>query len=160
MIIQNKHIIKSSSVPKTWGAIIRADTTLGENTIFFQNNRNSAIYSFRKAIQILFVIIFLPCSSDVTDLQQRTKGSIQRQWKHCLSNDWLDSEKAKALPLKKFYVDLKWTKLIKDLENRGVSISSIYDILNVLDHSKKPKAVNILIEGNFTFFIGSISSFL
>ena len=80
----------------------------------------------------------------MTDLQERTKGSIQRQWTHCLCNDWLLPEKAKALSLKKFYVDLEWTKLVGDLENYGVSMSSIYDILSVLNSNK---ALNILLEG-------------
>ena len=90
---------------------------------------------------------------DAADLQERTKSSIQRQYKHCLANDWLTSDKAKALPLKKFYVDLQWTKFVKNLENYGVSISSIYDILRVLDSSKKPRAFNILLEGTCFFDI-------
>ena len=59
----------------------------------------------------------------------------------------MSPDKAKTLPLKKFYVDLKWTRLVKALENYGVSMSSIYDILNVLDSVEEPRAFNILIEG-------------
>ena len=89
----------------------------------------------------MYFILFV---TESHNLQERTKGSIQRQYQHCLTNDWLT---AKTSPLKKFYVDLKWTKLVKDLENYGVEMSSIYDILNVLDSAKKPRAMNILIEG-------------
>ena len=59
----------------------------------------------------------------------------------------MSPDKAKTMPLKKFYVDLKWTRLVKALENYGVSMSSIYDILNVLDSVKEQRAFNILIEG-------------
>ena len=59
----------------------------------------------------------------------------------------MSPDKAKTLPLKKFYIDLKWTRLVKTLENYGVSMSSIYDILNVLDSVEEPRAFNILIEG-------------
>ena len=67
----------------------------------------------------------------------------------------MSPDKAKTLPLKKFYVDLKWTRLVKALENYGVSMSSIYDILDVLDQVKEPKPFNILIEGKFRCSIGS-----
>ena len=59
----------------------------------------------------------------------------------------MSPNKAKTMPLKKFYVDLRWTKVVKALENYGVSMSSIYDILSVLDSVKEPRAVNILVEG-------------
>ena len=38
----------------------------------------------------------------------------------------MSPDKAKTLPLKKFYVDLKWIRLVKALENYGVNMSSIY----------------------------------
>ena len=99
--------------------------------------------------------MFKICFAALTALKKATQESILRQNQNCLSCDWMSPEKAKTLPLKKFYVDLKWTKLVKALENYGVNMSSIYDILDVLDSVEEPRAFNILIEGKFRLTGGS-----
>ena len=61
-----------------------------------------------------------------------------------MSHDWLQSEKAKKFALHEFYVQLKWTKMIKQaIQDHFEELTSIYDILDAAD--KTPKI--ILVEG-------------
>ena len=61
-----------------------------------------------------------------------------------MSNDWISPDKAHRFPVDKFYVDLRWTKMVKEaLRTVKESMTSIYDVLGVI----RPQAVNILITG-------------
>ena len=81
-------------------------------------------------------------------LQSKLKLSLERTWKHALVLDWLSPDKAKSLPILEFYVGLRWTKTVKALKNYKVELQSIYDILRVVDLNKKPRPMNIFIEGS------------
>ena len=68
-----------------------------------------------------------------------------------MSHDWISPEKAKSFPLRKFYVGLRWTKMVKGaLKNYKQKLTSIYEILTAADTymSKTTKAVGILATGN------------
>ena len=59
-----------------------------------------------------------------------------------MSHDWISPEKAKSFPLRKFYVGLRWTKMVKGaLKNYKQKLTSIYEILIAADThmSKKNK---------------------
>ena len=61
-----------------------------------------------------------------------------------MSNDWISADKAHRFPVDKFYVDLTWTKMVKEaLRTVKESMTSIYEVLGVVG----PRAVNILITG-------------
>ena len=64
-----------------------------------------------------------------------------------MTHDWISPEKAKSLPLQEFYVGLKWTKMVKVLKNYKVKLTSIYDILEIIDPDEELGPVNIFIEG-------------
>ena len=82
------------------------------------------------------------------DLQERLKDSLDRTWKNSLSHDWIPVEKAKTFPLREFYVGLKWVRVVKRaIENFRQELANIYDIFDIVDMSKKPKATNILVTG-------------
>ena len=58
-------------------------------------------------------------------------------------------EKAKTLPLREFYVGLRWVRVMKRaIQNFNKELSSIYDILDAVDPSERPQPTNILVTGN------------
>ena len=66
-------------------------------------------------------------------------------WKNYLSNDWLPAHKAHKFPVDKFYVDLKWAKMVKEaLRTVKKDLTSIYDVVT----AAAPGGTNILVEGN------------
>ena len=68
-----------------------------------------------------------------------------------MSHDWISSEKAKSFPLRKFYVGLRWSKMVKGaLKNYKQKLTNIYEILTAADSlmTKETKAVSILATGN------------
>ena len=72
-------------------------------------------------------------------------------WKNSLSHDWIPVEKAKTFPLRKFYVGLRWVRVVKRaIKNFKEELKSIYDILEIVDVTGRPKAINILVTGNCT----------
>ena len=86
--------------------------------------------------------------SEMLDLQQRLKDSLERTWKNSLSHDWIPVEKAKTFPLRDFYVGLRWVRVVKRaIENFKQELTSIYDIFDIADPSDRPKATNILVTG-------------
>ena len=86
---------------------------------------------------------------DILDLQQRLKDSLDRTWKNSLSHDWIPVEKAKTFPLREFYVGLIWVRVVKRaIKNFKQELKSIYDILEIVDPTGRPKSVNILVTGN------------
>ena len=64
-----------------------------------------------------------------------------------MAHDWISPEKAKSLPLLEFYVGLRWKKVVKALKNYKKDMTSIYDILKIIDPDKELRPVNIFIEG-------------
>ena len=65
-------------------------------------------------------------------------------WKNYLSNDWLPPEKAYNFPIDKFYVDLKWIKMVKKaLKTVKKDLGSIFDVMAAAD----PGGTNILVQG-------------
>ena len=88
-------------------------------------------------------------------MQCRLKDSLERTWKNSLSHDWIPVEKAKTFPLREFYVGLRWVRVVKRaITNFQQELKSIYDILEIVDQTGRPKAINILVTGIFCF--GSI----
>ena len=72
-------------------------------------------------------------------------------WKNSLSHDWIPVEKAKTFPLREFYVGLRWVRVVKRaIKNFKQELKSIYDILEIVDVTGRPKAINILVTGNCT----------
>ena len=86
------------------------------------------------------------------------KLSLERTWKYALTLDWISAEKAKSLPLLEFYQGLRWRKLEKAMKNYKVQLTSIYDILNVVDSCDRPWPMNILIIGTGIFHQGGGST--
>ena len=81
---------------------------------------------------------------DIVEIQRLTRESLDRVWRDYMSNDWISPDKAHRFPVDKFYVDLRWTKMVKEaLRTVKESMTSIYDVLAVVG----PQAVNILITG-------------
>ena len=65
-----------------------------------------------------------------------------------MSHDWIPVDKAKTFPLREFYVGLKWVRVVKRaIQNFSQELANIYDIFDIVDMSKKPKATNILVTG-------------
>ena len=86
------------------------------------------------------------------DLQQRLKDSLDRTWKNSLSHDWIPVEKAKTFPLRDFYVELRWVRIMKRaINNFQQELASIYEIFDIEDTTNKPKATNILVTGEKRF---------
>ena len=66
-----------------------------------------------------------------------------------MSHDWIPVEKAKTFPLREFYVGLRWVRVVKRaIQNFKQDLNSIYDILDMLDSSERPKFRKILLTGN------------
>ena len=87
---------------------------------------------------------------EILDLQFRLKDSLERTWKNSLSHDWIPVEKAKTFPLREFYVGLRWVRVVKRaIKNFKQELDSIFDIFKILDRTGRPKALNILVTGNF-----------
>ena len=82
---------------------------------------------------------------EITELQELTRKSLNLTWKNYLSNDWLPAHKAHKFPVGKFYVDLKWAKMVKEaLRTVKKDLTSIYDVVT----AAAPGGTNILVEGN------------
>ena len=59
-------------------------------------------------------------------------------------------DKAKTFPLREFYVGLRWIRVVKRaIQNFKQELNSIYDILEMLDSTERPKFRKILVTGNF-----------
>ena len=82
---------------------------------------------------------------EFAEMERCLKLSLNRTWKHALTLDWISPEKAKSVPLLEFYVGLRWRKLEKAMKNYKVTLTSIYDILNVIDSCQNQWPMNILI---------------
>ena len=81
---------------------------------------------------------------EIAELQRLTRKSLNLTWKNYLSNDWLPPEKAHTFPVDKFYVDLHWTKMVKEaLGTVKEDLMSIYDVVT----AAAPGGTNILIQG-------------
>ena len=66
-----------------------------------------------------------------------------------MSHDWMPVEKAKTFPLREFYVGLRWVRVVKRaIQNFKKELTSIYEILDIVDPSERPKPTNILVTGN------------
>ena len=78
------------------------------------------------------------------DIQTYTKESLRRRLRNYLSNDWLPVNKAKSFPLKRFYVELNWTKTIKGLRDTQEPMNRIHDIFTLNIGSS---AVTVLVRG-------------
>ena len=89
----------------------------------------------------------LPCYiTEIAEIKKLTKASLDRQWKNCLSHDWISPDKAPGFPLHEFYVELKWSREVRKAKGKTKkAMASIYEILDVADAEAK----NILIEGKF-----------
>ena len=90
---------------------------------------------------MLFVLYLL---IGMRDIQTYTKESLRRRLRNYLSNDWLPVNKSKSFPLKRFYVELNWTKTIKGLRDRQESMNKIHDIFTLNIGSS---AVTVLVRG-------------
>ena len=88
-----------------------------------------------------FVLHFL---LGMRDIQTYTKESLRRRLRNYLSNDWLPVNKAKSFPLKRFYVELNWTKTIKGLRDTQEPMNRIHDIFTLTIVSS---AVTVLVRG-------------
>ena len=86
--------------------------------------------------------------SDIYILKKKTEQSLHSTWNNYLSHDWMPEEKARRFSVERFYVDLKWSKIEKNVfKNIRKDIRGILDIL-----SKAGKiGLKILVEGNFYF---------
>ena len=94
---------------------------------------------------------------EILDLQLRLKDSLDMTWKNSLSHDWIPVEKAKTFPLREFYVGLRWVRVVKRaIKNFKQELKSIYDILEIVDITGRPKAINILVTGSFVIHFNSI----
>ena len=91
----------------------------------------------------------LPCYiAEIAEIKKLTKTSLDRQWKNCLSHDWISAGQKPGFPLREFYVELKWSREVRKARGKTKkAMASIYDILDVADAEAEAK--NILIEGKF-----------
>ena len=81
---------------------------------------------------------------EIVQLQELTRKSLNLTWKNYLSNDWLPAHKAHKFPVDKFYVDLKWAKMVKEaLRTVKKNLTSIYDVVA----AAAPGGTNILVQG-------------
>ena len=86
---------------------------------------------------------------EIAELQELTRKSLNLAWKNYLSNDWLPAHKAHKFPVDKFYVDLKWAKMVNEaLRIVKKDLASIYDVVE----AAKPGGTNILVEGNIFIY--------
>ena len=76
----------------------------------------------------------------------KTAQSLHTTWNNYLSHDWMPEEKARRFSVERFYVDLKWSKIEKNVfKNIRKDIRGILDILG-----KAGKiGLKILVEGIF-----------
>ena len=91
-----------------------------------------------------------------------TRKSLNLMWKNYLSNDWLPPDKAYNFSVEKFYVDLKWVKMVKEaLKTVKKDLTSIYDVVMAAGDG----GTNILVQGiaflNFDLimFLSSVQRF-
>ena len=82
--------------------------------------------------------------SGMRDIQAYTRESLRRRLRNYLSNDWLPVNKSKSFPLKRFYVELNWTKTIKGLQDTQEPMNRIHDIFTLNIGSS---AVTVLVRG-------------
>ena len=72
--------------------------------------------------------------------------SLHTTWNNYLSHDWMPEEKARRFSVERFYVDLKWTNLEKNVfKDIRKDIRGILDILKTTNKI----GLKILVEGNF-----------
>ena len=72
------------------------------------------------------------------------KESLRRNLKDCLKHDWL--EEGIHFPLMKYYTDLTWTRMIKEVMGKErKTMKGMHEILEVQGAGEK--GLNILVEG-------------
>ena len=77
-------------------------------------------------------------------MKQNTKQSLYNTWNNYLSHDWMPEQKAKRFSVERFYVDLKWTNMEKNVfKNIRKDIRGILDLLR----ETQKIGLKILIEG-------------
>ena len=65
-----------------------------------------------------------------------------------MSHDWIPVERAKTFPLREFYVGLRWVNVVRRaIQNFRKELTSINDILEVMDPVDRPRPTNILVTG-------------
>ena len=65
-------------------------------------------------------------------------------------------EKAKTFPLREFYVGLRWVRVVKRaIKNFNKELTSIYEILDLVDQNERPKPTNILVTGDLSMHLGN-----
>ena len=79
------------------------------------------------------------------NLQLRTQQSIKRTWQDCLSNDWLEPEKAKKILLSISHTDHVWTKKVQRIPGSRKAIKDLNEILGMDGAGEKP--LNFFEEG-------------
>ena len=77
------------------------------------------------------MLIYLRSVAVFQDLQQETQQSIKRFCQDSLSNDWLESEKTKKIPLSSFHTDLVWTKKEQRIRDSRKTMKGLNEILEV-----------------------------
>ena len=83
---------------------------------------------------------------EMSIIRQNTKKSLQTTWSNYLSHDWMPEEKARRFSVQRFYVDLKWSKIEKNVfKNIRKDIRGILDLLKEAGDTGK----SILVEGNY-----------
>ena len=88
---------------------------------------------------------------EFTELKDKLTSFHKRKWKNALILDWISQEKAKTLPFLEFYVGSKWKERRKALQNYEKELTSINDIVKVIDPNDQPRPVQIFIEGEWNF---------
>ena len=85
-----------------------------------------------------------------------TRKFLNLKWKNYLSNDWLPPDKAYNFSVDKFYVDLKWIKMVQEaLKTVKKDLKSIYDVVMAATGG----STNILVQG-IAFLILALLFFL
>ena len=101
--------------------------------------------SFYLLLYLIFLYLY-HITSDVCILKQNTKQSLKTVWSNYLSHDWMPEEKARSFSVQRFYVDLKWTKIEKNVfKSIQKDIRGILDILREAGTTGQ----KILVEGKF-----------
>ena len=61
-----------------------------------------------------------------------------------MSNDWLCDDNRSYFPVREFYTELEWVKMLKEVQIKEESMTSIYDLFMVVAETDNPK---IFIQG-------------
>ena len=115
-------------------------------------NRQSGGESYSNSVLTLKTTLIRYCHmiqlldiSEIAELQELTRKSLNLTWKNYLSNDWLPANKAHKFSVDKFYVDLEWTKMVKKaLKTVKKDLRSIYDVVAAAASG----GINILVQGS------------